>query len=317
MLKKIFLKLSRSVVKLILPLFSTLFIKLKINRRVINSLNDKSYSANNYYDFSSLVKKNLNNEKIISLDIGAQGGFNSDNFFHQRYNQFFQPILVEPIKIEADKLIANNKNIINKSFWSEKTKKKIFLLENRLGSSSMYQPDPNLFDLHKIRKKDYNNYNITKTIEIDCETLTASLKNLKIDKLDYLKIDTQGSELEILKGIGNYRPLLLKIEGHIHSMYKNVPGWNELIDYIYKLNYILVDWKGIGSHATRTPVELDMIFIPNFNNLEGNNLIKNNETKFMSLLLIFGQIDLLKIISNKLNFKSSNEINSYEDRFFN
>ena len=86
MLKKIFLKLSRSVVKLILPLFSTLFIKLKINRRVINSLNDKSYSANNYYDFSSLVKKNLNNEKIISLDIGAQGGFNSDNFFHQRYN---------------------------------------------------------------------------------------------------------------------------------------------------------------------------------------------------------------------------------------
>ena len=198
-----------------------------------------------------------------------------------------------------------------------KNKKKINLLENRLGSSSMYQPDTDLFSLHQIKEKDYKNFDITKIVEIDCDTLSASLLNLKINKLDYLKIDTQGSELEILKGIGNFKPLLLKIEGHIHSMYKNVPGWNELIDHLYKLNYIIIDWKGIGSHATRTPAELDMIFIPNFNNFEGSSLIKNNESKFVSLLLIFGQIDLLKIISYKLDFKSAKEIKTYEDRFFN
>ena len=60
-----------------------------------------------------------------------------------------------------------------------------------------------------------------------------------------------------------------------------------------------------------------MIFIPNFNNSAGYDLIKSNENKFMSLMLIFGQINLLKIISNKLNFKYSNEISIYEDRFFN
>ena len=27
---------------------------------------------------------------------------------------------------------------------------------------------------------------------------------------------------------------------------------------------MLSDWKKIGSHATRTPVEMDMVFIPNF-----------------------------------------------------
>ena len=59
-----------------------------------------------------------------------------------------------------------------------------------------------------------------------------------------------------------------------------------------------------------------MILIPNFNNSLGKDLIKNNESKFTSLLLIFGQINLLKIVSNKLNFKSSNEITTYEDRFF-
>ncbi len=317
MLKKILLKLSRSIIKLLLPPLSILFIKMKINKRIINYLNEKSFTANNYYDFSSLIEKNLNNKKIIALDIGAQGGFNSDDFFPGRYNKFFEPILVEPIKKEADKLTANNKYVIKKGIWSEKIKKKINLLENRLGSSSMYTPDPSLFGIHQIKKKNYKNYDVTKVIEIECDTLSSSLLNLELNKLDYLKIDTQGSELEILKGIGPYRPLLLKIEGHIHSMYKEVPGWNELLDCLYKLNYIIVDWKGIGSHATRTPAEIDMIFIPNFNNSAGYDLIKSNENKFMSLMLIFGQINLLKIISNKLNFKYSNEISIYEDRFFN
>ena len=146
--------------------------------------------------------------------------------------------------------------------------------------------------------------------------MSHSLSKLKINKLDYLKIDTQGAELDILKGIGVYRPLLIRIESHVHSMYKDVPSWNELLDCLYKLNYLVVDWKGIGSHATRIPAEMDMIFIPNFNNEIGKKLILENENEFVSLMLIFGQISLLKIIANKNNFKSSREINNFQDLFF-
>ena len=35
---------------------------------------------------------------MIALDAGSQGGFNSDNFFLNRYNKFFKQILVDPIK---------------------------------------------------------------------------------------------------------------------------------------------------------------------------------------------------------------------------
>ena len=49
-------------------------------------------------------------------------------------------------------------------------------------------------------------------------------------------------------------------------MYKNVPKWNELLSYLYNLNYVVIDWKSIGDHKTRIPAEMDMIFIPNFNN---------------------------------------------------
>ena len=153
-----------------------------------------------------------------------------------------------------------------------------YILDNRLGSSSMYEPDEKKFDLYDIKNKDLNNFKITQTIEIECDTMSNQLSELNVKSLDYLKIDTQGAELEILKGMGNYRPLLIKIEAHFFSMYKNVPDWNKLVNYLSELNYVLIDWKGIGGHNTRIPVEADMIFIPNFNALSGFLANKGSST---------------------------------------
>ena len=314
MTKKIY-KFFRSLIKIILPIIFKILIKLKLNRRVINYLSEKSYNSNNKYNFNKLIKKLLEDEKIIALDVGAQGGFNSDNFFPRKYNEYFEDILIEPIKEEAEKL-KKKKFIINKGLWSKKEKKKLFILDNRLGSSSMYRPDERNFDLHNIKNKDFNDYKITRTIEIECDTLSNQLSKLDIEKLDYLKIDTQGAELDILKGIGSYRPLLIKIEAHIFTMYKEVPSWHKLINFLYELNYVLIDWKGIGNHNIRVPVEADLIFIPNFDNKFGEEIIKNNKEKFISLMLIFGQLKLLQVLIKR--FKIDNEeLEQLEDLYFN
>ena len=180
----------------------------------------------------------------------------------------------------------------------------------------MYEPDEKFFDLHNLKKVDYNNYKVTRSVEIECDTLTNQLTELEINKLDYLKIDTQGAELEILKGIGDYRPLLIKIEAHFFSMYKNVPSWNKLVNFLYDLNYSLIDLKGIGNHSTRIPAEADMIFIPNFNNEIGKKLILNNKDKFISLMLIFGQLKLLQVILKRFQIELK-ELEKLEDNYFN
>ena len=74
--------------------------------------------------------------------------------------------MIEPIKTEAEKL-KKNKYIINKGIWSKQEIKKLFILDNRLGSSSMYEPDTKNFDLHNIKKDNYKNYDITRTVEIE------------------------------------------------------------------------------------------------------------------------------------------------------
>ena len=313
-MKKIIQRFTRSLIKIILPFFFKIFITLRVNRRVINYLNEKSYLSNNKYNFSPLIKKFLKDIKIIALDVGAQGGFNSDNFFSKKYNLFFEEILVEPIESEVDKLMS--KFVLKKGLWSKKGKRKLYILDNRLGSSSMYEPNELNFDLHGIKQKDFDNYKVTRTTEIECDTIDSQLSELNIKNLDYLKIDTQGAELEILKGLGNYRPLLMKVEVHFFSMYKDVPSWHNLINHLSGLNYVLIDLKDIGGHGSRIPAEADMIFIPNFDNEAGKKFIKENKEKFISLMLIFGQIKLLQIILKKLNI-NYDELKELEDRYFN
>ena len=62
------------------------------------------------------IRTLLKSEKLIALDVGAQGGFNSDNF-DRKYNIFFEHIF--PIKSEAKKL-NDNKFVIDNAFGATK-----------------------------------------------------------------------------------------------------------------------------------------------------------------------------------------------------
>ena len=306
-------KIKKSLAKRIAPLIYKLNKLLENNTRIINYLIEKRLHANDIYNFENALKKILKDKKLISLDAGSQGGFNSDTFFPKLYEKYFDTILVDPIK---DKTNVNNSRYINKGLWSSKENKKLFVLGKRLGSSSMYEPDQNSLKVSGFKEKDFHLFDVTETKNIECDTINNCLKNLNINYLDYLKIDTQGAELEILKGLGFYKPLLIKCEVQIHSIYKNTPSWTELLNFLNKLNYIVCDWRGIGPHVTRTPVEMDMVFIPNFLKEEGKRIILDREEKFISLMLISGQIKLLKKISEIIGFKNNESYIKLKDKYF-
>ena len=308
-------KIRISITKLILPFLHKILQLLKTNTRTINFLKDKQIIANNSYNFQKGIESLLGDKKLIGLDVGAQGGFNSDKFFPKKYNSCFESILVDPLKGSLKD--EQNKYVINKGLWSNKCTKKLYVLNKRPESSSMYEPDNKSLTIYDFEEKDFHLFDVIKTEMVECDTLSSSLKELNVNTLDYLKIDTQGAELEILKGLENYRPLMIKCEVQIFPMYKKEPCWTEVTDLLYKLGYMLSDWRKIGSHATRTPVEMDMIFIPNIVIDSGKKLILEKEREFISLMLISGQIKLLKKISKILNLKNSEFSMKIEDRYFN
>ena len=66
----------------------------------------------------------------------------------------------------------------------------------------MFEPDKDSLKIYGFKNKDFYLFDVTKTEIVECDTLSSCLNKIKINNLDYLKIDTQGAELEVLKGIG-------------------------------------------------------------------------------------------------------------------
>ena len=137
---------------LLVPLKSKILTIFRLRSRVINQLNNLRLQANKFEDYTNLLSKILLNEKIIALDVGAQGGFNQ-NIFPKKYNNFFSPIMVEPIKDEAKKLNQQNYKVISKGLWSNNCVKKLYVMKKRLGSSSMYKPNKDIYALYDLKKK--------------------------------------------------------------------------------------------------------------------------------------------------------------------
>jgi len=306
----------KTLLSKIIQIISKILIKLKIHSRVINQFNKLRSESHRSEDHSKFVSKLMKEKKLVALDVGAQGGFFNESIFSKKYNFFFDLIAVEPIPEEAKKLEDKNYKVISKGLWSENCMKKLYILGKRPGSSSMYKPNPKALSLYGFKEKDFSIFNVTSEIDIECTTIRESLNKFKLSNLDFLKIDTQGSEFEILKGMGDYFPLIMKIETQIIPMYENVPNWSELVNYLYKMNYMTCEWIEIGKHLTRIPAEMDMIFIPNYLTDFGKKMIKSRENKFISLMLIFGQLRLLQNISSKLNFEANSEIQKLKDKFF-
>ena len=313
---RFFCRILSKIIYFFIPIIFKIFIILRLNSRIINQFNRLRHESHKNDNHTNLIYKLLGDYKLVALDVGAQGGFLNNSIFHKKYDNFFMPIVVEPIKQEAEKLINQNYKVISKGLWSKNCKKKLYVLEKRLGSSSMYKPSKDSYDLYNFKKKDFSSFDITKEVDVDCTTVSESLNELNIAHLDFLKVDTQGAELEILKGLDEHRPLLMKIEVQIVPMYIDVPSWSELVNYLYKMNYMTCEWIEIGPHLTRSPVEMDMIFIPNYLTDIGKKIILSREKEFISLMLIFGHIKLLQKISEKLNFSANLEIKKIKDKFF-
>ena len=162
--------------------------------KIFNFSNFQQNTLINYFRNNSSDIKNI---KII-FDIGAHRGswtqqikrvFNKGNFYLFEAN------------INNNKFLeSKNLNFFN-VLLSDKEEKKIFYTLNSSGDSYLKQ-----------RK----GYNKAKKIKFKSITLDKFIKIKKIPKPNFIKIDTQGSEIDILKGakltLKNCKFILLETE---------------------------------------------------------------------------------------------------------
>lgn len=142
----------------------------------------------------NILKKEITSEKPVLFDIGAHKG----DYAEMLFNEFpeaqifaFEPTF-EAHKILKRKLLGSRTQIFNIGLGSEKATQKIYSYTQNTGSShsSVFK---------EVFTKIYNNTAITE-MDFSCTTIDDFCAEHNIKFIDFMKIDTEGSELNILRG---------------------------------------------------------------------------------------------------------------------
>ncbi|MDB9698674.1 FkbM family methyltransferase [Candidatus Pelagibacter sp.] len=189
----------------------------------------------------SLKKLNIN----YIFDVGSHRGESIDYFIKLKNLKKIQSF--EPQKdiflVLKKKYINNNKVILNQIALSQNENYKDFYI-NDLSSTSTFSRLNKKSLWLKIKNKILNKKNpIINKIKIRSLTIDKFIKQKKIKKIDLLKIDTEGHELEVLKGalktIKEHKVKFILIELHFSKMYQNYSK-KKIESFLAKNNFFLL-----------------------------------------------------------------------------
>jgi len=187
-----------------------------------------------------VIKNLLKNNPIIFVDIGAAGGM------HKRWLKLgsnIKSILFEPDEEEYKKLNFNksdNSVIINAAVADNK-KLVDFNICKKQEVSSIYKPNLNLINKYDEAQR----FEVERTVSMQADSLNSLLKVENINDVDFMKIDTQGSELDILKGATNYLDNIIGLEVEVEfvQLYHEQPLFFEVNTFIESNGFSLIDLR--------------------------------------------------------------------------
>ncbi len=143
-------------------------------------------------------------QSCLVLDVGARGGFNMMRALHE-----FQSVhSIEPEPIAAE-LLRSAKNGFREHFvhelaLSDKAGQTTLHITRQASMSSTLAPDKEEFARGFGEMKNAGDWSggmdVEKNITVEATTLASFCEVNRISFIDFLKLDTQGNELNILRG---------------------------------------------------------------------------------------------------------------------
>src|SRR3989338_5315413 len=183
---------------------------------------------------------------LVLADIGASGGIESNWKSAQKYLQFigFEPDETEFLNLKRKE---NGKvRYLNTGLYKEKVPLKYYLTEKQQ-TSSIFRPNRKFLD----EFPEANRFDITRDVTIQADTLDNQFRIHNIADTDFIKVDTQGSELFVLEGaINTIKNCVFGVEIEVEfvEMYQNQPLFSDVDRFVRSQGFWLFDiqsahWK--------------------------------------------------------------------------
>lgn len=182
----------------------------------------------------------LRNNPLVLVDVGASGGLDPR---WSRLTSHYRAILFEPDPREFQRLkdqSAENLLVLQSALADSPRMLELNLcVKQKL--SSVYVP--NFEYLKKFRKVE--RFDIAKTVRLEADTLRNQLRLNGIPDVDFMKLDTQGSELMILKGSGEYLDAAVGVEVEVEfsDVYTGQPLFGEVDAFAREQGFELFDMR--------------------------------------------------------------------------
>jgi len=141
---------------------------------------------------------------------------------------------------------SGNPDGVNQSEWDYGNK-----------SSSLYPPDSSYNKLEWLK--------FEKEIEVETQTISFFCENQSITQIDFIHMDVQGAEIDVLKGAGNMltsiKAIWLEVENV--SMYKGQPLKRDVELFMKRANFIKVIDTAFGESGDQLYVNAQFYSIFN------------------------------------------------------
>jgi FkbM family methyltransferase len=170
----------------------------------------------------------------IFVEVGANDGVTFSNTYYLEKNLHWTGVAVEPLPRAYRELLVNRKCIIVNGCVSNFNGDAQFLAlegytEMLSGMTSRYHGQ----HLERIEREMKIHGGDKTPITVPCFTLEKIVDEYKLEKIDYLSIDTEGGELEIIESLKNVKVNISVIS--VENNYFDMRIFNSLRKQGYKL----------------------------------------------------------------------------------
>jgi FkbM family methyltransferase len=202
--------------------------------------NKKEYRSTTEYPTSEIITSNTKRKKI-GFDVGACKGESIHKF-----KGFDKIYAFEPAPYVFDILTKKYKNDsrieCHQIAISDEDTYRSFNYHNHYGYSSFLEIDKEGEFAKKCQEEDPGFDDVTLVFDVQTKRLDTFMQENHIEHIDFLKIDTQGTDLNVIKSLGKMinKVDIIEAEVQIKPLYKNSFQKEEIIDFMEKNNFNLI-----------------------------------------------------------------------------